>query len=100
MSEQPTNPDFLRGPWQAVLSTHGDIIDNPGEAYDADVDISICRGSAIPVRGEDGLTDWPDSFRGDDVIELWSDIEPEDAERCWAQAQAMAAGLNATGGAA
>jgi hypothetical protein len=94
-----TNADFLRGPWQAVLSVGGDIIPDLSEAYDGDVDICIVRSSAIPVTAEDDVWEWPKRFSGDDMIELWDDIEPDEAERRWAQAQAMAAGLNAAGGA-
>jgi hypothetical protein len=96
-----TTSDHLRGPWQAVLSVSGDIYADFSDLHGfEEVDISICRASACPVRGEDGITEWPRSFRGDDMIELFEDLEHDEAQIRWVQAQAMAAGLNAAGGAA
>jgi hypothetical protein len=57
------------------------------------------RGTAIPVSLGEGLYDWPAGFRGDDVIELFEDLEFDEAEIRWVQVQAMAAGLNAAGAA-
>jgi hypothetical protein len=96
-----TNPDFLRGPWTAVLSSGGDILPSIADVTSDDETFDICftRGSATPIE-EDGVLDWSRGYSGDDVIDLWEDIEPEDLERCWVQAQAMAAGLNAAGGTA
>lgn len=92
-----------QGPWTAVLSQHGDILDNlNGLRPDDEVDISICRWSAMP--DEDGIL--PRAYASGDVIELWDDLYVEDGDPStnaaarWAQAQAMAAGLNAAGGAA
>jgi hypothetical protein len=88
---QVTAADHLRGPWEAVLSSEGCVISGLDELETSEgADISICRGSAIPVDG-----DWPSVFSGEDVIELWDDLEFDEAEIRWAQAQAMAAGLNA-----
>jgi hypothetical protein len=100
-----TNSDYLRGPWLAVLSMGGEILDrtqtfdtlNPGDG----VEISIRRGTALP--DEDGYL--PGTCKSGDVIELWQDLYVEDGDPStdaparWAQAQAMAAGLNAAGGA-
>ncbi len=90
-----TISEHLRGPWQVVLSTEGTIISGLDELETGeDADFCIVRASAIPVDG-----DWPRVFSGDDVIELWEDLEPDEAEIRLVQAQAMAAGLNAAGGA-
>lgn len=98
--------EHLRGPWQAILSQAGDVLDGTDPLGDLnpddEVDISIRRGSALP--DEDGSL--PGSYRSGDAIELWDDMYVEDgdpstdADARWAQAQAMAAGLNAAGGAA
>ena len=90
----------LTGPWQAVLSCQGEPVADIDDLIGTeDVDISICRRTAIPVE-VDGILDWPRGYSGDDVIELWDDVEPDEAELRWAQARAMCAGLNAAGGAA
>lgn len=99
-----TNSDFLRGPWQAVLSVGGEILDRTQTfdtlAPDDEVEISIRRGSALP--DEDGYL--PGTCRSGDLIVLWDDLYVEDGDPStdaparWAQAQAMAAGLNAVGG--
>jgi hypothetical protein len=91
-----TISDHLRGPWQAVLSTEGTIVSGLDELEAGEsADFCIVRASAIPVDG-----DWPRVFSGDDVIELWEGLEPDEAEIRWVQVQAMVAGLNAAGGAA
>jgi len=97
------NAEHLRGPWKAVLSLHGEVIggDDPfAELIPSDeVDISIRRGTALPDKDdEDSL---PRTCRSGDVIDLWDDLYVEDGDPStdaaarWAQAQAMAAGLNA-----
>ncbi|AEV86697.1 hypothetical protein ACWT_5680 [Actinoplanes sp. SE50] len=90
--------DHLRGPWQAVLSYRGEPLPDIAALNGEDgADFSICRGTAIPVDLGGGLLDWPRSFSGDDVIELWEDVEYDEAKIRWVQVQAMVAGLNAAG---
>lgn len=86
-----TNP-HLAGPWIAVLSVQGQVIDSLAQLGpdDDEIDICICRGSATPKNGA-----WPDTYSGDDEIGLWSDLEYDQAVIRWEQVQAMAAGLNA-----
>ena len=86
-----TNP-HLTGPWQAVLSVQGQVIETPDRLNptDDEIDICICRGTAIPKNGG-----WPDAYSGDDEIDLWSDLEYDQAVIRWQQVQAMTAGLNA-----
>jgi hypothetical protein len=93
-----TTANALRGPWTAVLSTRGDIVDDLTELLpDAEVDISIRRGSARP--DDDGYLSGT-CYSGD-VIRLWENLYVEDGDPStdaaarWVQAQAMAAGLNA-----
>ncbi len=102
-----TTSDHPRGPWQAVLSYRGESypdmrtarieLDRRGE-----VDISVRRGTALPHEDDDGYL--PDGYNSGDVAYqldgvYFSDGDPStDAEARWAQAQAMAAGLNAAGG--
>lgn len=95
--------EALRGPWRAILAQTGDVVpDDELGALDAsdEVDISIRRGSALP--DDEGRL--PGTCYSADVIELWEDLYVEDgdpgtsADARWAQAQAMAAGLNAAYG--
>lgn len=91
--------DTLRGPWHAVLTTDdGFVIDNlDGLNPDDEVSISIRRGTSLP--DEDGHA--PGGGFSGDMIELWEHLYVEDGDPStdaparWAQAQAMAAGLNA-----
>ncbi len=104
-----TTSDHLRGPWQAVLAEcHGDVyasvaeaIHELGEDFDEELTVSVVRGTAAPTHDQ-----MPGSWRSADRIfelEVWL-VDPDDegcgAEARFAQAQAMAAGLNAAGGAA
>lgn len=90
----------LRGPWQAVISHRGEpLIDIAALNGEDGADFSICRNTAIPVDLGDGILDWPRVLSGDDVIELWDDVEYDEAEIRWVQVQAMVAGLNAAGAA-
>jgi hypothetical protein len=90
--------DHLEGPWTAVLSDgDGYAVDDLGELFaDSEVEISIRRDTALP----DDEGKLPGSFNGGDLIEVFGDYFGEGGEPRWAQAQAMAAGLNAAGGAA
>jgi hypothetical protein len=100
-----TTQDHLRGPWQAVISARGDAYDGVRTALielgeEGEVDISVRRGSAAP---DDGCL--PGSYHTGDVayeLEYVYLVDPDDpsvgAEARFAQAQAMAAGLNAAGG--
>src|ERR1051325_2811537 len=93
--------NHLTGPWTAVMSIDGEILDRTQTfdtlAPDDEVEISIRRGSALPDH--DGYL--PGSYASGDIIELWDGLYVEDGDPStdaparWAQAQAMAAGLNA-----
>lgn len=95
--------DHLRGPWQAVLAdNYGYAMDGlDGLNPDDEVSISIRRGSALPVFRDDDEPRLPGTCKSGDVIELWNHLYVEDGDPStdaparWAQAQAMAAGLNA-----
>ena len=91
----------LRGPWLAVLSFHGDVLPEGELSYlddDEEVDISIRRGPALP----DAAGSLPRTYYAADEIRLWEDLHVGDRiddhgiDARWAQAQAMAAGLNAS----
>lgn len=96
------NPDFLRGPWQAVISCRGDAYDGVRSARielgdTGEVDISVRRGTAAP---DDGYL--PGSYNSGDVAyeleNVYLDGDGDmsvSAEARFTQAQAMAAGLNA-----
>jgi hypothetical protein len=96
-----TNPDdHLTGPWKAVLAYESYAIDSLDKVDPEDeVSISIRRDSALP--SDDGTL--PGTYNSGDIIELWDGLYVEDgnpsteAPARWAQAQAMAAGLNAAG---
>jgi hypothetical protein len=103
-----TDP-HLSGPWQAVLSHRGESYPDMRTAQielgeNGEVDISVRRGTAL--AHEDDYPYLPSSYNSGDVAYkldgiYFSDGDPStDAEARWAQAQAMAAGLNAAGGAA
>lgn len=97
----PEINEHLRGPWKAILSQHGDVLEGPdplgGLDVGDEVDISIRRGSALP----DEFGSLPGTCFTGDVIDLWDDLYVEDgddstsADARWSQAQAMADGLNA-----
>lgn len=101
-----TNSDYLRGPWTAVISNAGDAYDSVRTALielgmDGEVDISVRRGTAAP---DDGYL--PGSYASGDVAYELNDVylsadgdASVAAEARFAQAQAMAAGLNAAGAA-
>jgi hypothetical protein len=106
MTDTQTAPDTvtadaLRGPWQAILSTGADLIDLADLEPADEVDISIRRGTALPVKDDDGCEYLPGTCNSGDVIRLWDDLYVEDGDPStdaparWVQAQAMAAGLNA-----
>lgn len=95
--------EHLRGPWKAFMSQGAWVYDgdDPFGGFDNGdtVDISIRRASALPVA--DGHL--PGTCRSGDLIELWEGLYFEDedddptttAGARWAQARAMADGLNA-----
>lgn len=105
--ERTTDSQHLTGPWQAVISSGGDAYDGVRTALielgeEGEVDISVRRGTAAP---DDAYL--PGSHHTGDVayeLENVYLVDPDDAsvgaEARFAQAQAMAAGLNAAGGAA
>lgn len=104
-----TLDQHLRGPWVAYLA------DNYGYCYptvdaaleelseDDEVRIGIARGTAVPTERDGGLR-LPGSYEtGDQVFEMdvflvgECDDESTGAAARWAQAQAMADGLNHAG---
>lgn len=106
--------EFLTGPWVAVLADHHgyiyesftDALAEFGENHDHEMKVCIVRGTALPsAPSEDDVPQLPWSYlSADKVFELepWL-VDPDDAgtgaEARFAQAQAMATGLNAAGGA-
>lgn len=107
------NAKYIRGPWLAVLTdSHGFVYSNfdvaleeLGEDHDDEMTIAVVRGTALPVEqdpGDGSVLRMPGSYStGDMVFELddvWL-VDPDDnsvgAAARYAQAQAMAAGLNA-----
>jgi hypothetical protein len=97
--EDPARP--TTGPWQAVISQHGETLDGADPFADLDghdeVDISIRRDSALP--DDDGRL--PGFYNSGDLIDVWDDLyvdeddETTAARTRWEQAQAMTAGLHA-----
>lgn len=104
--DTPVTLDHLRGPWQAVISSRAVAYPDLATVRielgdDAEFDISVRRGSALP--DDDGYL--PFSYRSGDVAyeicDVWMDGDGDpsvSAQARWAQAQAMAAGLNVGGG--
>lgn len=106
--------NHLQGPWTAVLTdltgfvytSVADARDNV-EDPDEQVSIAIVRGSALPDDRSGCRLRLPGSYHSGDMAYEMDDVyldDPDDesvgAEARYAQAQAMAAGLNAAGGAA
>lgn len=102
--------DHLRGPWSAVLADEsGYTYESVDEALsdlgpDEEMQISIRRGTALPRTDIDDVdARLPGEFRtGDCIFEievyLGEDGDPSTScEARYAQAEAMAAGLNAAG---
>ena len=106
MTDVNPTVEALRGPWRAVLADeYGFVLDNLDDSSpDDEVRISIRRGSALPTERHDNLR-LPGTCLSGDVIDLWDCIYVEDGDPStdaparWTQAQAMADGLNAAGGA-
>lgn len=112
MNDMNATAEALRGPWLAVLAdrdgfvypTFAEAMENLDE--DEEMMIAVVRDSAMPTDGGD-----PEQLRmagtynaGDLIFEVDAYlIDPDDeslgAEARYAQAQAMADGLNAAGGA-
>lgn len=96
--------EALAGPWQAVLADRfGEVMTidefDEWQVDPDDVKVVIVRGTAVPTdRHDTGELRLPGSWRSDDRLVEFDDFEePEEVEARWAQAQAMAAGLNAAG---
>lgn len=100
--------DHLRGPWRAVLAnrdgfvwrTYADAVENLADAEE--MTISVVRGTALPVEDEEGgeARGAGTYDAGDLIFEIDAYlVDPDDdscgAEARYAQAQAMADGLNA-----
>jgi len=106
--------DHLQGPWTAVLADRSGFvyesvedarenIDDP----DDEVTITVVRGTALPDDRSGCRLRLPGSLHCGDQAYALDDVylnDPDDpsvgADARYAQAQAMAAGLNAAGGAA
>lgn len=106
--------DHLSGPWLAVLTDSDGFVysdfevalEELGEEHDDEMTIAVVRGTALPIEQDPGVEGsvlrMPGSYScGDKVFKLddvWL-VDPDDdsvgAEARYAQAQAMAAGLNA-----
>lgn len=104
-----TNTHHLRGPWQAVIEDRGDAYPSLDAARAVlgergSVNISVRRASALPDNWD--VNHFPSSHHAtgdvayelDDVHLFDDEYSPVRAEARFAQAQAMAAGLNAAGG--
>lgn len=91
--------------WQAVLhDNYGNVwtVEDAVESHDSErgfdfaMEVSIARGTAAPVDGRmPGTTDPGDTLCNWDEFDGENDDELTVFRRRWAQAQAMAAGLNA-----
>ncbi|XTZ17073.1 hypothetical protein ACQSSU_06750 [Micromonospora echinospora] len=103
-----TTNDHLRGPWLAVLADHtGDVY--PTFALAADVlvpetqmNIRIVRGSAMPVGDDDYMRLADEYDAADEIFEIDAPLIDDDypsvgAQARYAQAKAMADGLNHVG---
>lgn len=111
-----TTSTHLRGPWLAVLADHDGYVfesfaaavEELGEEHDETRTICVVRGSALPCEkvDADDIPRMTGSYSSGDVAyeldDVWL-VDPDDAsvgaEARYVQAQAMAAGLNAAGGA-
>jgi hypothetical protein len=108
----PATSVHLAGPWQAVLAeSDGFVYDSVADALENAEDpegeftVTVVRGSAMPNDRSGCRLRLPGSFlSGDKAYEL-DDVyldgdgdESVSAVARFAQAQAMAAGLNAAGG--
>lgn len=102
--------EALAGPWQAVLADrYGNVYPSVAAALeeaedpDEEVLISVVRGTATPTDRGGDLHAPGTHHSGDVVFEIEAYLEDDDpsvgAEARFAQAEAMAAGLNAAGGA-
>lgn len=109
-----TTDEHLTGPWVAILSdsdgfVYESVADLRDSAEDPDgemFEISVRRGTAAVIRPAGDRGRLPGSCRSGDVAyeldDVWLNDEDDSigvAAR-FAQAQAMAAGLNMAGGAA
>jgi len=104
-----SDPTVLSGPWVAYLADRdgfvylsvADAIDDLGD--EEEVRIGVARGSATPTERDGGLRLPGTHQSGDQVFELETYIDGEgddsvSAVARYAQALAMAAGLNAVSG--
>lgn len=108
--------DHLQGPWAAVIADRDGFVYNSvddvrenAEDPEDEYTIAVVRGSAVPTdrNGTTGcrLRLPGSAFCGDKAYEIeniYLDGDGDETtglEARWAQAQAMAAGLNAAGGA-
>jgi hypothetical protein len=113
MSTQPN--ENLTGPWVAVLAdTYGfvyesvaDARENADHAAGREFGVSVRRGTAAVIEPAGDRGRLPGSYHSGDLAYELDDVWLDDADdqsigadARFAQAQAMAAGLNAAGGAA
>lgn len=105
--------DHLRGPWKAVITDESrtvawfDLEGATAKATFADdvFIVAIVRDSGLPAGDGPAFTPQPAWFEADMAHEIECPLIDDADERLslksrWAQAQAMAAGLNAAGGGA
>lgn len=92
--------DALTGPWHAVLVDETGYVWTADELKPDDLErgfaIVIVRGSSSPSEpDEDGIQHLEGIEHPEDCAAEWSDFDDLDTlRRRWAQAQAMADGLN------
>ncbi|MFG2046182.1 hypothetical protein ACGFIW_01960 [Micromonospora sp. NPDC048935] len=104
-----SDPNMLRGPWVAYLADSdgfvyesvADVIADLGD--EEEVRIGVVRGSAAPTERDGGLRLPGTNKVGDRAfeVEVYVDGEGDNADSAvtrYAQALAMAAGLNAVSG--
>lgn len=92
--ERPTHP--AAGLWVAVLcNSYGVVIDLNSVDFDAGVEITVVRDSALPTE-RDGELRLPTQHVPTDVLYRWYDLETlDDVQTRWVHAKAAAAGMNA-----
>lgn len=107
------NAEHLRGPWAAILAdsmgfvyeSEADARENAEDPENEEFEVSVRRGTAAATRPAGDRARLPGSYSvGDlayEIDDVWMNDEDDSVTVAarFAQAQAMAAGLNAAGGA-